>query len=392
MRKDKQISVLQIITRLDKGGSAEIVLKLAARLDGRTFVTEIISGRTVDPQYPIDAYTKRTGIKVRFLRRLERDVNLYGDLLTIVTLCRLIRQIKPDLVHTHCPKAGTVGRVAARICGVPIIIHAPHGHVFYGYFGRITTKLFLLLERLFAPWTDKIITLTELGKNDHVELRVAPPDKFIAIPCGINLRKFQQRTTTPTSKRRELGFAEHAPVIGTIGRLISVKGQCDFLNAAVHVVREFPNAAFVLVGSGELRDTLIAQAKELQIDQQTYFLGQRDDIPEILSTFDLFVLPSHNEGLGRVLLEAMAVGKPIVGTTVGGIPEIVEDGVTGFLVPPHAPAQMAAAILRLLRDPKLTHALGKAGKTRVKAFDLQQMVARTEAIYRQLFTQKMGMK
>ena len=396
MYNGKRIKVLQIITRLDRGGSAEVVLELAARLDRRVFATEIISGLTIHPQERIDAYTKRTGIKVRFLPTLQRELSWHNEVLATISLCRLIRKIKPDLVHTHTSKAGILGRLATKLNGVSAIVHSPHGHVFYGYFGRAKTQLFIFLERLSAFWTDNIFTLTEVGKSDHVALRIAPQKKFISVPCGIDLQRFQgtmgfdsrSQLALQRQKKDELGLAKKSPIIGTIARLAPIKGQSDFLIAAAETVHKFPDIAFVIVGEGELKASLMAQAKKLGIDQQTYFLGQRNDIAEILATFDLFVLPSHNEGLGRVLLEAMAMGKPIVATAVGGIPEIVKNQETGILVPPHAPDRFAEAISYLLEHPKLAKIFGQRGKERVKIFDIQKMVEKIELLYHQVLLKK----
>jgi len=396
MHNGKRIKVLQIITRLDRGGSAKVVLELAAHLDRRVFAAEIISGLTIHPQERIDDYMKRTGIKVRFLPALQRELSWHNEVLATISLYRLIREIKPDLVHTHSSKAGILGRLATKLNGISAIVHSPHGHVFYGYFGRAKTGLFIFLERLSAFWTDNIFTLTEVGKADHIALRIAPQKKFISVPCGIDLQRFQRtmdldsrsQLALQRQKKDELGFAEKSPIIGTIARLVPIKGQSDFLVAAAKTVHEFPNAAFVIVGEGELKASLMAQAKKLGIDQQTYFLGQRSDIAEILATFDLFVLPSHNEGLGRVLLEAMAMGKPIVATTVGGIPEIVKNQETGILVPPHAPDRLAEAISYLLKNPTLGATFGQRGKERVKIFDIQKMVEKIELLYHQVLSKK----
>ena len=158
MHNGKRIKVLQIITRLDRGGSAKVVLELAAHLDRRVFAAEIISGLTIHPQERIDDYMKRTGIKVRFLPALQRELSWHNEVLATISLYRLIREIKPDLVHTHSSKAGILGRLATKLNGISAIVHSPHGHVFYGYFGRAKTGLFIFLERLSAFWTDNIFT------------------------------------------------------------------------------------------------------------------------------------------------------------------------------------------------------------------------------------------
>ncbi|HIE30269.1 TPA: glycosyltransferase family 1 protein [Candidatus Poribacteria bacterium] len=380
----QKLRVLQIITRLDKGGAPEVVMLLAEKLNKEKISTQIISGLTIHPQQDIDAYEKRTGVQIHFIPSLRRQPSLVKDVLALITLYLAIRRINPDIVHTHTSKAGILGRIAAALCKVPIIIHSPHGHVFYGYFGRLQNSFILLVERLTALLTDRIITLTQQGKRDHVRARIAPPEKFVPIHCGIDLSRFSDVEVSQKEKRQELNIPEFSPIVGTVSRLEPIKGQEYFIQSSALVARKYPDTTFVVVGDGLLEAKLKQMANDLGIRKNLLFLGYRQDVPELMSIFDIFVLPSLNEGLGRVLIEAMAAGKPVVATRVGGIPDVVLDEVTGLLAPPRNSHRLAEFVLRLLENKDLAHKMGRAGKIRAAAFDVRRMVEKTETLYQQL--------
>jgi glycosyltransferase involved in cell wall biosynthesis len=285
-------------------------------------------------------------------------------------------------VHTHTSKAGALGRVAAWLAGVPVIIHTPHGHIFYGYYGPAMSRVIRLFERLLALITDRIVTLTDRGAQEHVQYRIAAPDKFVTIPSGIVLSAFRSIQADPAVKRNELGLPTEGPVIGTVGRLVPIKGHEWLLKAAPLVLAEFPHAMFVFLGEGPLLGWLQQLAAGLGISGHVMFMGTRQDVPECLAVFDLFAFPSLNEGMGRALIEAMAVGLPAVATRVGGIPDVVADGETGLLVPARDEAALADALLKLLRDPARRRAYGHAARRSMdERFDVNAMVRAIDRLY-----------
>jgi glycosyltransferase involved in cell wall biosynthesis len=368
------IRVLHLITRLDVGGSAENTVISATRMPKAEFASSVISGRTVDPPPRLAETLRDAGVPFFEVPHLRRPVAVVRDCRALWQVWRLIRRLRPDIVHTHSSKAGFIGRVAARLAGVPHILYTPHGHVFQGYFSAPVTRSFVVLERLAARWTDRIITLTDAEADQHLALGIGRPGQFVTIPSGIDLDAAV--AATPTR------LVTDGPAIGTVARLVPIKGHAFLLDAAPEVLRQHPAARFILVGDGETRPALEAQARKLGVSDRVLFTGYRDDVPALLAGIDLVVLPSLNEGMGRVLVTAMALGKPIVATRVGGVPELLADGAAGRLVPPGDAAALADAVCALLRDPDQAAALGEAGRRRVGRYSAQTMVESLAQVYR----------
>lgn len=385
--------VLHIITRLAEGGSSENTILTVSGLNREKYETYLMSGITRPPERGMDDLALKLGINLEVIPELVREIDPSKDLKALMKIYRYIRRYNFDIVHTHTSKAGFIGRIAARLARVPIIIHTPHGHIYYGYFGILKSRLFIMLEKLVAFFTDRIITLTELGKEEHIKYKIAPPGKFVAIYSGIKLEKYSAASVDVKRKKEEIGIKDDQPVIGCVARLVPVKGHIYLIKAAKIVIDALPDVQFILAGDGELEMELKEFSRALGIESNIHFLGRRDDIPELLQIFDIFVLPSLNEGMGRVILEAMAAGKPVIATRVGGIPEIVKDGITGILVPPENPDFLAEAIISLIKNRDLGEKFGLEGKMRLDSkFTSQAMVERIEQLYDELISCKFGTK
>jgi glycosyltransferase involved in cell wall biosynthesis len=388
--------VVHIITRLDHGGSARETVQTVLGHDRSRFHVSLAFGRPETTTADDAALLKtdlhqldQAGVSVFQVPPLAREINPLLDAWATVSLWRLLRRVQPEVVHTHTSKAGALGRVAAWLAGIPVVVHTPHGHVFYGYYGWFLSTLFCYAERLLARLTDRIVTLTDRGAQEHVQYKIAGPQKFVTIQGGIDLAQVRSVQVDPAVKRKELGLPPEGPIIGTVGRLVPIKGHTWLLRAVPRVLAEFPQVCVVLIGDGPMQDELKELAAELGISPHVVFLGTRPDIPECLAALDLFVLPSLNEGMGRVLLEAMAVGCPVVATRVGGIPDIVTDGATGLLVPPRDDRALAEAILTLLRDRSRRAAYGEAAKRHVDGrFDIKTMVHNIERLYDEVWQEK----
>jgi len=393
---DRRISVIHIITRLDRGGSARNTFLTALGHDRKRFRVSLVYGRSVpltaEEAAPMKIDLERlsqAGVRVSEVPTLVREVRPILDAWALLVLWRLLRRERPALVHTHTSKAGVVGRLAAWLARVPVVIHTPHGHIFYGYYGVVASALIRLLERLLAKITDRIVTLTDRGAQEHVQYKIAGPQKFVTIHSGIDLAHFRSVQVDPAVKRKELGLPPDGAIVGTVGRLVPIKGLEWLLKAAPQVLAQFPQACFVIIGDGPLLGELRQLTSKLGIGLQVVFLGAREDVLECLAALDLFVLPSLNEGMGRVLLEAMAVGCPVVATRVGGIPDIVADGTTGLLVPPRDDRALAEAILTLLRDRSRRAAYGEAARRHVDGrFDVETMVRNIERLYDEVWCEK----
>ncbi len=389
----EKLRLIHIITRLDMGGSAQETLSNVLHLDPHHYALTLVRGstqesdmtkveiRAVEKQL---AAARRNGVEVRVLPSLVRRVSPWNDFKALVSLCRLCRSLKPHIVHTHTSKAGTLGRLAAWLARVPLIVHKPHGHVFYGHFGPLPSKFFLWLERLLAPITNQIIALTPKEAEDYLNLKVANENKISVIHSGVDLGRFQYRQKVREGKRKELDISADSLVIGFVGWLLPIKGVNFLVEAMAGVVRENPDSLLVLVGKGEAERKLRDQAINLGLEDKILFLGWRPDTEEIIPCFDVFVLPSLNEGMGRVLVEAMAVGLPIVASRVGGISDLVKDGKNGLLVPPGDAVALERAISKLLRDEARRYQMGKAGKRMCRPYSTEAMVAQINELYSRL--------
>jgi glycosyltransferase involved in cell wall biosynthesis len=292
--------------------------------------------------------------------------------------------MKPPIVHTHTSKAGVLGRLAAWLTRVPIIIHTPHGHVFYGHFSSFFSKVYLLVERVLDRITDHLIALTHGEAKDYIDLRVSQPRKISIIPSGVDLRRFLKKPADGEARRKKLGLPLNVTVVGFVGWLWPIKGVNYLVEAMGKVVQQAPTTLLALVGKGGEESSLKNQVKALNLGDNVVFLGWRPDIEEIMPSFDLLVLPSLNEGMGRVLVEAMAAGLPIVASRVGGIPDLVKDGKNGLLVPPADPTALAEAISKLLNNKEKRERLGAAGRKMCGQFSLEAMVEQIGALYQKL--------
>jgi glycosyltransferase involved in cell wall biosynthesis len=329
---------------------------------------------------------KRNGVKVIVLPSMVRSISPIKDFQALLALMRLMFKEKPDIVHTHSSKAGILGRLAAKMAFVPNIIHTPHGHVFYGHFGPFASKMFLWIEKLFSRFTDRIVALTDGEKNDYKKLSVCPSEKLLKIHSGVDVAQYMQSNGNRVEKKRSLGLDQNEAVIGFVGWLLPIKGPNYLLKAMDYVWHEHPETSLVLVGKGGLDVDLRAEALRKNTNGKVKFLGWREDVDEIMPVFDMLVLPSLNEGMGRVLVEAMAAGKPVVASRVGGIPDLVRHGETGYLVPPADEKALADGIKKLLDDPERAWEMGQQGKEYCQQFSLETMIEKLDALYSDLTT------
>jgi glycosyltransferase involved in cell wall biosynthesis len=377
----KPLRVLHVITRLDRGGSATNTLLTVGGLPP-AFQQSLLFGRT--ESLPALAGDLRARVPMAELPALVRPMAPWSDLRALGTLVRRIRRGRFDLVHTHASKAGILGRLAARLAGVPRIVHTPHGHVFTGYAGRRTTDLFVRLERWAATVTDRIVTLTDQEARDHLARGIGRPGQFVSIPSGIDAGTFEKPATGPAAVRVALGLPPSARLVGTVGRLTPIKGQRFLVDAFAGLAPRLPDLYLVLIGDGELAEPLRARARAAGVGDRVRFLGWRDDLPDLLHALDVFVLPSLNEGMGRALVEAMAAGRPIVASRAGGIPEVLADGQAGLLVEPANAGALAEALARVLGDPALAARLAEAARPRAERYSIGTMLGAIEALYREL--------
>ena len=377
------IRVLRAITRLNIGGPAIHAILLTEALDdGMVFASTLVAGTTAPHEGNMLDLAAAHRVEPVLLPALGREISPADDLVALASMVQLMRRLKPDVVHTHMAKAGTVGRLAAHICGVPLIVHTYHGHVFHSYFGRLKTRVFLTIERALALATDRIIVLGDGQRNEIASYGVAPATKLEPIRLGLELRQFLDAEQARGSLRRELGIPATTPLIGIVARLVPVKAHETFFEAAQHVLKMEPEARFLVIGDGERRAELEAMVKQLGIEDAMSFLGWRRDMRAVYADLDVVALTSLNEGSPVALIEALASARPVVSTGVGGVPEVVMNGVTGLTVPPSNPEAMAGAILSLWREPELAQRLANAGRRHVyPRYDASRLVDDVRTLY-----------
>ncbi len=391
------IKVIHVITRFDKGGAAENTFLTVTGLDKNRYEVILIRGLSHESNMgpsetrAVESSLEeagKNGVRILTFPELVRRIDPFNDFKTILKLIRIFREERPHIVHTHTSKAGILGRWAARLTAVPIIIHTPHGHVFWGYFSKWKAAVYILLERLTAIITDRIIILTEQEKKDHLRYHIADGNKFTVIHSGVDLSKFTDTRVNVAEMKNKLGIAQEAFVVGTVGRLTPVKGHKYLIEAAAKILRKIPEIVFVFLGDGELMNELKTQAASAGISNKVTFLGWVPNVAEFMSTFDIFVLPSLNEGMGKVLVEAMAIGKPIIASDVGGISDLVTDGKNGLLVPPMNSDALANGIEALLENSQTRMNMCEEGMKFSQEYDVNSMVSKIDCLYLQLLSLK----
>ncbi|MFH1378801.1 MAG: glycosyltransferase family 4 protein [bacterium] len=388
-----KIKILHIITRLDQGGSAENTLYSVCELKKKGYDVTLVSGRSFDPTGRINAFIKSNGIQVTVIPEIVRQINPWKDCIAFFKIGKFIRKNKFTIVHTHASKAGVLGRWAAWLTQADIIIHTPHGHVFYGYYGRYMSKLFIWIEKISAYITNRIIGLTDGEIADYITYNIAKPSKFTPIHSGVELDTYSKADIDVEKTRSSLGLQKNEICVGTITRLEPVKGNRYLIEAWKYVLDKFPHAKLIIIGDGSEKESLHNLARRLHIFDSIIFTGMRHDLPQLLSILEFFVLPSINEGMGKVLIQAAAMEKPSIGSRVCGIPDVIQEGGTGLLVHPADVPALADAICALLADPERTKYLGRNAKKWVTdtvdgygRFSKERMISKLDLIYKEALT------
>ncbi|HIE44089.1 MAG TPA: glycosyltransferase family 1 protein [Candidatus Omnitrophica bacterium] len=397
----KRVKIAHIITRLIVGGAQENTILTVERLKKiPDYEVVLITGPPLGPEGSLIEDARKRGIEPVMVESLRRDIYPWLDFKSFFALYSLIRKGSYHIVHTHSTKAGILGRMAAHLAGVPVIVHTIHGLPFFPYQNRFMNFAAVNLERLLGPFTDKIITVCDRMLQKAYRAKVASLEKFITIYSGMELDEFLS-TTEAESLKRELKIGEGELIVGKIARLFELKGHRFLLKSAKEVISKVPNVKFLFIGDGILKDELKKQASSLGIENHVIFTGlvPPNRIPEYLSIMDVVVHTSLREGLARVIPQAFASSKPIVSFTIDGAEEIIEDGKNGFLIPPpivseqnwelYNSQELTSTILRLLTNKDLRKRMGQEGKKTVDPiFRDDYMVERIDEVYRELLKEK----
>lgn len=389
----RKVRVLHLITHLGFGGAQDNTLLTVERLCRQHYEVDLAAGRDYT-----DWETRGREVADTFfnLPDLRRSPQPAADIRALRGITDLIRTHRYDIVHTHSAKAGTVGRLAARRAGVPVVIHTFHSfgwqaaHNFHGrswqnHKSNLKKWIYVQIERYVASLSDGLITVCELNRREAIDLKLAPAEKLTTIYSGIDLTHFEVNGSR-AEKCRSLGLDPSQPIVGTVGRLATQKAPFDFVQAARMTLGRRPDVQFIMVGDGPLTSEV---QQVISNEPRIKILGYRDDVPEILSILDLFVQSSLWEGLGRAATEAMIMSVPVAATAVDGVPELVTHGKTGLLSPPGDPASLAENVVWLLDHPQEAQRMGRSGRERVvPEFGVEKMVDGIEALYEHLLAAK----
>jgi glycosyltransferase involved in cell wall biosynthesis/2-polyprenyl-3-methyl-5-hydroxy-6-metoxy-1,4-benzoquinol methylase len=375
--------VLHVITRLTLGGSSESSIAQIEALQAAGYACALATG-FAESDRDVLARASARGCRLIDVPTLGREASPMRDLRALVRLIRVMRRERPAIVHTHTSKAGFVGRLAARLAHVPAVVHQPHGHIFYGYYGAARTRIYMALERLAARWADRLVVLTERGADEHLARGIGHLRQFATVPSGVPIRQLRAQALRRDEARAALGLSPSAFVIAALGRLVPIKGFDLLVEALPDVVAALPATHALIIGDGPLRGALEGRAAALGMTSHLTVTGVRSDVAAVLAAADVLVAPSRNEGMGRALVEAMALGLPVVATAVGGIPAVVVDGECGRLIPPENPAALARALIDLGLDPAARRRLGDAACRRAEQFSTEQATGRLLAVYAEL--------
>jgi glycosyltransferase involved in cell wall biosynthesis len=389
--------VLRIINRFNLGGPTYNVAYLSKYMSDE-FETILVGGAKDSTEESSSFIVENLGLKPIIVEEMLREIDIKNDFTAYRKLKKIIREFKPDIVHTHASKAGTLGRLAAASCGVPIIVHTFHGHVFHSYFGKLKTTFYKNIERYLAKKSTVIIAISEIQKKELVEIhKICTAEKVKVIPLGFDLSKFHENMEVKReSFRKKYNLAEDEIAISIIGRLVPVKNHALFLEALKIVSSKTSKKirAFI-VGDGEDRQKIEAKATELNLKfidgTQTNekalltFTSWIKEIDVVLAGSDIIALTSYNEGTPVSLIEAQAANKPIVSTNVGGIENVVIENQTALLCENNHLIQFSDALFRLIENENLRASMSEKGWNHVKdKFHYTRLVKDMENLYKEL--------
>ena len=382
----RRARILRIVTRLNTGGPAKHLMALVRALDPDRYEQRLAAGREGPGEGSMRRFVEAQGVPVTMVPEMVGIPRLGpADAIAVARIRKLIRDFRPDIVETHTTKAGIVGRLAARLEGSPVVLHVYHGHVLDGHYGAIKTWMARCSERVLAHSSDRLVAVSARVKDDLVKYKVASPDHISIVEPGLDLGSLRSCRQERGVLRRELGLDSTVPLVGIVGRLTPIKNHRLFLDAAVAVLAIRPDVHFVIVGDGEIGPAIRALAHKLGVMTRVTFTGWRYDLQRVYADLDVLVSCSKNEGTPFTIIEAMAAGCPVVATRVGGVPDLLDDQVTGLLVPPAQTELLAAALLRLLGDRNLARSLARSAADRAEVrFDPGRLASDMDALYMEL--------
>ena len=383
------LSIVHVIARLNVGGAALHVLQLAREQSRRGHDVIVVAGTLAAGEESMEYVADELGVVLHRLPVLQRELSPRADSAAILALRKLIRERRPDVLHTHTAKAGATGRLAALFSGAArprARVHTYHGHVLSGYFNRRWEHIFRWIERLLAYTSGTLVAVSDEVRDDLVGFGVAPARRFAVVPYGFDLPPWSDADEqSRRSIRAELGAEDETFVVGWAGRLTAIKRPLDLVRTLRALVDHEVEARLVLVGDGEDRGAVEALAAELGVADRCRFVGFQRSIRPWYAAFDALILTSANEGTPVVAIEALAAARPVVATRAGGTGAVVRNGESGYLEAIGDTGALADRLAALARDPKLRERMGARGGEDVRSrYAVGRMADEVEAVYRRL--------
>jgi len=392
----KKYKVLHLTNFLDLSGQQENTLYTVSNLDQERFEASLAANLSGGDQNLDNLLARRAQaipyLTVHDLPHIRRFPSPIFDLWSFIDMIRLMRAERFDIVHTHATKAGFFGRMAARLTGVPIVVHSVHGWAFqYTELPRLVRDFFRLLEKTGAKVTDRLVTVNQALMEDAVRVGVGKRDQYLVVRSGMELERFLRVRIDAPKLRSSLGLPPTGPIVGTVMIFYRHKSPETLVRIAPRIMERVPETHFLLVGDGEMMPEVRALVQDLNLEGRVVLTGLRQDVNELMALMDVFVHPAWFEILPRTIVQAQATGTPVVATRLGGVPEVIKEGKTGLLVPPRDPEALAEAVMRLLRDPELRARMGEAARASItSAYTVEAMVEAIEAVYDELIEAKLG--
>ena len=394
------VRVLRILNRFNVGGPMHNATFLTKHLEPE-FKTKLIAGKKLNSEATSEYMLKEHNIDYLILENMSRSLSLTNDLRSFMEIKKIIKEYKPHIVHTHASKSGALGRLAAILSGVPMIIHTFHGHIFHSYFGKLKTYFYLFIERFLASKSSAIIAISDLQKDELVNtFNICSPSKMKVIPLGFDLERFQEdKLKNRSSFRNEFNLRDECIAIGIVGRLTAIKNQELFLKSIKEVMRNSKKLIKVfLIGDGEDKNKLQNLCKELNMpfsnrysdgkNALVYFTSWRQDMEKVYAGLDIVALTSLNEGTPVTLIEAQAANKPIIATDVGGIRDIIIENETGLLSKSDDLKGFVNNLVKLIDNDDLRDQLGRSGYDNViNKFSYKRLVSDMKSLYSKLLQQ-----
>jgi glycosyltransferase involved in cell wall biosynthesis len=388
------MKIVRIIARLNVGGPAIHVILLTHEFCKRGYESLLVAGPVPETEGNMEYYASKWNVPLIRVPELVRPLSLKNDWVAFWKIFRLLRRERPDIVHTHTAKAGTLGRAAAVLARTPIILHTFHGNIFDGYFSPAKTRLFLFIERLLARFTDRIISVSKAQSEELIHrYKIAQPNKLEIVRLGIDLDAFQGMEVSDVSQTEDQG--NRPLVIGWVGRFTEIKDPLFFVDFAAAMKSSGTPAKFVMIGDGHLRQAIEARISEYGLQTHFTLSGWQQEMAGIYSRIDLMVLTSLNEGTPVTMIEAMAASRPFVAFDVGGMPDLMTgtpqkyEGFdifdNGILVGPRDIGTFVRAVSLLSQDPERRVRMGQVGRAfAFENFSKEHLVQDLEALYKKL--------